>query len=103
MKKKHKNILKVIEWSNEDKCYIGSALPLVGYCCHGNTEESVLRQLNEIIDSWDAASAIETKKKSYSGKFMLRISPEAHRHLAIKANQQNVSLNQYCEKVLSSM
>ena len=30
--------LRVIEWSNDDHCYVGSAPPLVGQCCHGASE-----------------------------------------------------------------
>jgi len=31
--------------------------------------------------------------RSYSGKFMVRLTPEAHRQLVIDAAEQNVSLN----------
>jgi hypothetical protein len=29
---------RVIEWSEDDHCWLGSAPPLVGQCCHGATE-----------------------------------------------------------------
>lgn len=35
--------------------------------------------------------AMATKK--YSGKFMVRVPPEMHRHLAIEAAEAGVSLN----------
>ncbi len=35
--------------------------------------------------------AMATKK--YSGKFMVRVPPETHRHLAIEAAEAGVSLN----------
>lgn len=41
--------MKVVEWSEEDGCYIGSAPPLVGSCCHGDTEEAVYQQLAAIV------------------------------------------------------
>jgi predicted RNase H-like HicB family nuclease len=44
-----KDYAKVIEWSYEDQCFVGSAPPLVGPCCHGDTEEEVLRQLHDIV------------------------------------------------------
>lgn len=31
--------------------------------------------------------------RSYSGKFVVRLTPEAHRRLAIDAAEQNVSIN----------
>jgi len=27
---------KLVEWSDEDGCFVGSAPPLVGPCCHGD-------------------------------------------------------------------
>jgi predicted RNase H-like HicB family nuclease len=42
--------VKVVEWSDEDRCYIGSAPPLVGQSCHGDTEAAVLKQLQEIVE-----------------------------------------------------
>jgi predicted HicB family RNase H-like nuclease len=101
MKKNDKRkLMKVIEWSDEDQCYIGSALPLIGPCCHGKDEMSVLRQLNDIIESWSHVSPLKEPQKSYTGKFLLRISPELHKTLAIKAQQQQTSLNRYCEEQL---
>jgi hypothetical protein len=32
---------RVIEWSGADGCFVGSAPPLVGQCCHGDTEAEV--------------------------------------------------------------
>jgi predicted RNase H-like HicB family nuclease len=41
--------LKVVEWSDEDACYIGSAPPLLGQCCHGDTEGVVM---SGSMESW---------------------------------------------------
>ncbi len=41
-------------------------------------------------------------KREYSGKFVIRIPPEKHRELVIKAVEQGVSLNRYaCAKLVS--
>ncbi|MDR1789131.1 MAG: hypothetical protein LBR12_02035 [Opitutaceae bacterium] len=40
----------LIEWDPADDCYIGSAPPLVGQCCHGATEVGVARQLSAIVE-----------------------------------------------------
>ncbi|QGH71010.1 toxin-antitoxin system HicB family antitoxin [Pseudactinotalea sp. HY158] len=40
--------------------------------------------------------------RSYSGKFMVRIPPEVHRHLAVEAAEQNVSLNRLVAARLAS-
>jgi hypothetical protein len=39
----------VVQRSDEDGCFIGSAPPLVGQCCHGATEDEVYRQLAVIV------------------------------------------------------
>ena len=43
---------KVVEWSNEDNCYVGSILGPLGPCCHGDTESDVYRELCEIENEW---------------------------------------------------
>ena len=42
---------KLVEWSDEDQCYIGSALGLTGGgCCHGDDERKVFKELCVIAD-----------------------------------------------------
>ena len=50
--KKSDQFLKIVEWSEEDGCYVGSAPPLIGPCCHGNREDQVYRELGRIVDEW---------------------------------------------------
>jgi len=33
-----RDYLRIVEWSAEDRCFVGSAPPLIGRCCHGPTE-----------------------------------------------------------------
>lgn len=40
---------KVISWSDEDNCYIGSLPEICGNCCHGDTVEDVAKQLAVIV------------------------------------------------------
>ncbi len=42
--------MKIIEWSNEDQCYIGSAPGLVLGGCHGDDKKVVFDELCEIVD-----------------------------------------------------
>lgn len=41
---------KVVEWSEEDQCYIGSAPGLINGGCHGDDERKVFDELCEIVD-----------------------------------------------------
>ena len=41
---------KIVEWSEEDQCYVGSAPGLILGGCHGNDERQVLNDLCEIVE-----------------------------------------------------
>lgn len=110
MKKKSDAYLKIVEWSEEDQCYVGSAPPLIGPCCHGDDEAKVYRQLCRIVDEWieihgeDGRVLPESAlppDKQYSGKFMLRVDPQLHKALAIHSVKEGKSLNAYVAEKLS--
>lgn len=42
--------VKIVEWSEEDRCYVGSAPGLVYGGCHGDDEEAVFHELCQIVD-----------------------------------------------------
>ena len=41
---------KIVEWSEEDGCYVGSAPGLILGGCHGDDEKMVFDQLCQIVD-----------------------------------------------------
>lgn len=103
-----KRYLKIVEWSGEDRCYVGSAPPLVGQSCHGASEEEVLAQLQTIVEEWVETLIKEgkplpasTANRKFSGKFVVRLSPEIHRKVALKAMARGDSLNQYVAETLA--
>lgn len=42
--------VKIVEWSEEDQCYVGSAPGLILGGCHGDDERKVFDELCEIVD-----------------------------------------------------
>ena len=42
--------VKIVEWSDEDQCFVGQCPGIVGPCCHGNDETAVYAELCEIVD-----------------------------------------------------
>jgi predicted RNase H-like HicB family nuclease len=42
--------VKIVEWSEEDQCYVGSAPGLLLGGCHGPDEKHVFDELCEIVD-----------------------------------------------------
>ena len=44
--------VKLVEWPEEDQCFIGSCPGVIGPCCHGPDEVEVYRELCGIVDEW---------------------------------------------------
>ena len=44
--------VKLVEWSEEDQCFIGQCPGIIGPCCHGDDEEQVYHELCLIVDEW---------------------------------------------------
>ncbi len=50
--------VKIVEWSEEDQCYVGSSPGLIYGGCHGSDEKEVFNHLCEIVEE-----AIELYRK----------------------------------------
>ncbi|MBM4221019.1 MAG: hypothetical protein FJ170_03615 [Gammaproteobacteria bacterium] len=42
--------VKIVEWSAEDQCYVGSSPGLIYGGCHGDDEKQVFDELCRIVD-----------------------------------------------------
>ena len=42
--------VKIVEWSEEDQCYVGSAPGLILGGCHGDDERQVFAELCQVVD-----------------------------------------------------
>ena len=42
--------VKIVEWSEEDQCYVGSAPGLIYGGCHGDDEKEVFDELCTIVE-----------------------------------------------------
>jgi len=42
--------VKIVEWSDEDQCFVGSCPGLLYGGCHGDDEQVVFAELCEIVD-----------------------------------------------------
>ena len=105
--KKTDRYLKIVEWSEEDGCYVGTCPGLVYGGVHGDDETKVYLELCQAV-----AEAVEmyeadgkplppaTANKEYSGRFVLRVDKELHREVAIRALRADESLNSYCQRIL---
>ena len=100
--------LKIVEWSDEDQCFVGRCPGLFFGGCDGMDEAKVYAELCEIVE-WHVAEMLAGRKplpaptagKEYSGKFVVRVSPELHQKAALKALVRGESLNQFVTEALA--
>lgn len=107
MKKKDR-YMKIVEWSEKDKCYVGTAPGFVIGGVHGKDPKKVFAELCQVVS--ESISLLEkegrplpeaTVDKKFSGKILLRIAPELHRVLAIKALREGESVNKFIQQQLA--
>ncbi len=105
--KKSNQYLKLVEWSDEDQCFIGRVPGLALGGVHGKNEKRVYERLCKLVDEWvkiyeeeGAPLPNATAGRQYSGKFNLRVGEELHERLAIESMKVSESLNSYCVKIL---
>ncbi len=99
--------LKIVEWSEEDQCYVGTCPGLMLGGVHGHDEAAVYAELCTAVEEWIRIHQEDreplpppTAGKEYSGKFVVRVGKELHKRLAIQAVREGVSLNSYCVRRL---
>jgi predicted RNase H-like HicB family nuclease len=44
--------VKIVEWSDEDQCFVGQCPGIIGPCCHGDNEAQVYAELCQIVEEW---------------------------------------------------
>lgn len=99
--------LKIVEWSEEDGCYVGTCPGLMLGGIHGSDEAKVYKELCQAVEEWiriqeeDGDPLPEpTAGREYSGRFVLRVGKELHKALALQALRKGRSLNSYCVEAL---
>lgn len=105
--KKSSRYLKIVEWSEEDQCFVGRLPGFAFGGVHGDDEKRVYEELCDVVEEWiriyeDDGQPLPppTAGKRYSGKFNLRVGETLHERLAIESMKADESLNSYCVKVL---
>jgi predicted HicB family RNase H-like nuclease len=88
--------------------YYGQVLELDGCQSHGDSFEEAGRNLREAMKGWLSVKLEHgdhipepVNDDNYSGKFIVRVPKSLHRRLAIEAQKEGISLNQYLVYKLS--
>ena len=95
-------------WSEEDEEFIGLCAEFPSLSWLAPSAEKALKGIRSVVK--ECVSDMSKNKeeiplplttRKYSGKFMVRVPPEVHRHLAIEAAESGVSLNRIASAKLA--
>ena len=92
-----------IEYSDEDDCFVGHIAginDIVGF--HANSVPALHSAFEEAVDDYiqTCKKVGKSPQKPYSGKLLLRISPELHARVALLAEIHGKSLNAWVADLL---
>lgn len=95
-----------IAYSDEDECFVGRVAGIKDIVTfHGESVSEIRAAFQEAIDFYlsTCAERGEQPNKPYSGKILLRLDPAIHAHIAMQAQVQGKSINQYASEVLANV
>ena len=105
---KPEEYLYSVIWSEEDQAYIGRVAEFESLAAHGDTQQTALQEITQVVDlvlqdlqQSGEEIPVPFSKRQFSGKLNLRMPEYLHRHLAMEASQQGISLNQWINLKLS--
>jgi len=97
-----------VTWSEDDKEYVGLCAEFPGLSWLSAPPEAALKGIRKLvaeivadIESSDEIVPEPIACRQYSSKFMVRVPPEVHRNLAIRAAESGISLNRIVSSKLS--
>ena len=97
-----------VTWSEDDNEYVGLCTEFPSLSWLARTPEAALKGIRKVVEGvvknmQDNGETIPEPIacRRYSGKFMVRVPPEVHRTLTIKAAESGVSLNRLASSKLS--
>lgn len=102
----HKYTYRVI-WSEEDGEFVGLCAEFPSLSWLASTQVDALSGIVNLVKDVLADMAEQGEDiprplslRSFSGRFVVRTTPETHRRLAIHAEEAGVSLNRYINSML---
>lgn len=97
-----------VMWSEEDQEFVGLCAEFPSLSWLKSSPEAALKGIRSLVKSTIKDMAKNKEKipepissRKFSGKFMVRVPPEVHRHLVIEAAESGVSLNRIASAKLT--
>jgi len=97
----------VIQWSDEDDCYVASIGELKGCMSHGDTLEEATFMIKDALNchlkamlKYNDPIPEPLKSIDFKGNIAYRTTPEKHYKLVKRAQKTGKSLNKFIDEVL---
>ncbi len=97
-----------VTWSEADQEYVGLCAEFPSLSWLATTHEAALKgirkQVGAIVKDMQGNGEVPPPPiamRTFSGKFMVRVPPEVHRKLALKAAENGISLNRLASAKLA--
>lgn len=100
---KYKNYIGSVEYSEEDDCLYGKIMGIRGMISYeGNSLQELKKDFEQAVEDYLTMCKKENKQPeiAYKGSFNVRIDPDLHRNIALKAKGQGISLNAFVKAAL---
>ncbi|MBI4815912.1 MAG: toxin-antitoxin system HicB family antitoxin [Deltaproteobacteria bacterium] len=98
-----------VTWSEEDKEYVGLCAEFPSLSWLARTQVDALVGIQDVVahvidDLKESGEPVPEPlaSKKFSGKFMVRVPPDVHRRLVMKAAEDGVSLNRLVSAKLTA-
>ena len=92
-----------IEYDSDDALFVGKVYGIAdALYFHGTSVGELEEMFHQSIDNYldMCRRAGREPDREFKGSFNVRISPELHRSVSLRAAQEGVSLNQYVSRAL---
>jgi predicted HicB family RNase H-like nuclease len=100
----YKGYLGIVEYDTDAKLFHGDVINTRDVITfQGTTALEIEQAFRDSIDdylAWCHEEGTEPEKP-YSGRFNVRLSPELHKELAIRAKKLKISINRFVEKAIT--
>jgi predicted HicB family RNase H-like nuclease len=92
----YKGYTAKIEYSDEDECLVGRISGIRSIITfHGDSVKKIKHAFEEAVDFYleTCATRNEEPEKPFTGRFVVRVSPELHSKIAVAAKREHKSIN----------
>ncbi len=99
---KYKKFITRVEFDTDMNLFCGTVINSAPHTFYADNVEQLHDEFKTTIDEYlkICAEKGQQPRKSYSGKFVARLSPEVHTEIAHAAIEQSKSLNKWVSEVL---